>query len=182
MQLTSAVISAASLYNLNHIAHPKYWQRFERFLWNTDNMSKCARNIHKKIWKTASDGRMRRKDTRRNICFVSCHISFNSCSVRLSWWLGAPIKSCVRWIQRPPGAARCEPYPSFWSFNSSFCAVFFFLEHGYFAEAVISANIHQAPSWTPFVDTVSAVLIKCLTDGLNSSNCYNRCSVWWEEI
>lgn len=61
-------------------------------------------------------------------------------------------------------------------------SVMFFLEHGYFSGTVISAIPHQVPFWALSLDRGSAMLIKCLTDGLNSSICYNRCPLWWEEI
>lgn len=61
-------------------------------------------------------------------------------------------------------------------------SVMFFLERGYFRSTVISVIPHQPQFWPPSPDEGSAALIKCLTDGLNSSICYNRCLSWWEEI
>lgn len=61
-------------------------------------------------------------------------------------------------------------------------SVMFFLEHGYFRGTVISVIPHQVPFWALSLNRGSAALIKCLTDGLNSSICYNRCPPWWEEI
>lgn len=69
-------------------------------------------------------GKEMRKDTRRNICSVSCNISFNSCNKKWSWWLRAPIKSCVRRMQRPPGAACGKLHLSLQGPNFSFCDVF----------------------------------------------------------
>jgi len=61
-------------------------------------------------------------------------------------------------------------------------SVMFFLERGYFRGTVIRVIPHQAQFWALSPHRGSAALIKCLTDGLNSSICYNRCPPWWEEI
>lgn len=133
-----------------------------------------------KFQNTKGNVKEERKDTRRNICFVSWHISFKSCTVRLSWWLEAPIKSCVRWTRGQPELLATNHVCLFKALISH--SVMFFLEHGYFSGTVISAIPHQVPFWALSPDRSSAMLIKCLTDGLNSSICYNRCPLWWEEI
>lgn len=125
---------------------------------------------------TEGDWEEMRKDTRRNICFVSCCINLNSCRVRLSRWLGAPW---ARWMQRPPGAAHCKSCLYLQGSNSH--SAMFFLKHGYFSSTVIIAVPHQAPFWAPSLSW-HWVLIKCLTDGLNSSICYNYCLLWRDEI
>lgn len=59
-------------------------------------------------------------------------------------------------------------------------SVMFFLEQGYFAGTAISAIPHQVPFRALSPDRGSAALIKCLTDGLKSSICYNCSLPWWE--
>lgn len=74
------------------------------------------------IWR-----REERKDTRRNIGFVSCYISFSGCAASLSWWLQAPIKSCV-WrteatrsssLRKVSSASSGLQFLCLWCFSSS---------------------------------------------------------------
>lgn len=100
-------------------------RKSKAFLW-INNLHICLTKVWGKSWEMFQDmGREERKDTRRNIGFVSCYISFSSCAASLSWWLQAPIKSCVRRTRRPPGAARYKKsLPPLLGCSSSVCDVF----------------------------------------------------------
>lgn len=90
---------------------------------------------------------MKRRNTRRNICFLSCQISLNSCAEFEPMTGSTNQIMCETDAEATRSCSLQTLFVSKKALISHF--VMFFLEHGYFSGTVISAAPHQEPFWLP---------------------------------